>query len=288
MKSSLLLFLTFFSAVILTAQPNDYSSYGKLHRFELVNTPFPDSERDSGHVYKGEHFPKAEHYNDSTTLVFVPDYLDIENSFDIVFYFHGWNNNVDKSLSKFNLIEQFHSSGRKAMLVLAEGPKDAPDSFGGKLEEKGVFKLLVDEIISELERVYNLDLEFENISLTGHSGAYRVIAYILLHSGLTDKINEVILFDALYADVEKYAYWLDHYDGRFINIYTQKGGTKYESENLMQCLTAWNMPYTFIKSDEFTDSQLKEERIIFISSGLGHSEVISTQDQLKRFLECGD
>ena len=103
------------------------------------------------------------------------------------------------------------------MLVLAEGPKDAPDSFGGKLEEKGVFKLLVDEIISELERVYNLDLEFENISLTGHSGAYRVIAYILLHSGLTDKINEVILFDALYADVEKYAYWLDHYDGRFIN-----------------------------------------------------------------------
>ena len=288
MKSALLLFLLFFSALILTAQPNDYSNYGKLHRFELVNTPFPHPQRDSGHVYKGEHFPKAEHYNDPTTLVFVPDYLDIENSFDIVFYFHGWNNNVDESLEKFNLIEQFHSSGRKGILVLAEGPKNSPDSFGGKLEEKDVFKLLVDEILAELERVYNFKLKFKNISLTGHSGGYRVIAFILLHGGLTDKINKVILFDALYADVEKYSYWLDHYDGRFINIYTPTGGTKYESENLMQCLTAWNIPYTFIESDEFTDSRLKEERIVFISSGLRHNEVISTQDQFKRFLESGE
>ncbi len=98
MKTLMLQFLIFVSSSIIFAQSADYSNYGKIHRFEFVNTPFPDSERDSGHVYKGEHFPKAEHYNDSTTLVFVPDYLDIENSFDIVFYFHGWNNNVDKSL----------------------------------------------------------------------------------------------------------------------------------------------------------------------------------------------
>jgi hypothetical protein len=218
----------------------------------------------------------------------VPDYLIIEDNFDIVFYFHGWNNNVNKTLSKFNLIGQFHSSGRKAMLVLAEGPKNAPDSFGGKLEEKGVFKLLVNEIIDELENVYKTELEFDDVSLTGHSGAYRVIAYILLHGGLTEKINEVILFDALYADVEKYSYWLDHYDGRFINIYTPNGGTKYESENLMGCLTAWNIPYTSIEGDEFTTDQLKENRIAFIASTLGHNEVISTQDQFERFLQSGN
>ncbi len=117
------------------------------------------------------------------------------------------------------MIEQFHSSEKNAILVLAEGPKNSPDSFGGKLEEKNVFKLLVEEIIDTLENVYESDLEYRNIGLAGHSGGYRVIAFILLHGGLTDKINEVILFDALYADVEKYSYWLDHYYGRFINIY---------------------------------------------------------------------
>ena len=281
MKTSSIFILILLLTSMLLAQSDNFENYGTLHRFELVNTPFPDSERDSGHVYQGEHYSKAEHYNDSTTLVFVPDYLDLEENFDLLFYFHGWGNNVDKSLSKFNLVEQFYSSRRKGMLVLAEGPKNSRDSFGGKLEEKGVFKLLVDEIIDTLENVYGSDLGYKNISLAGHSGGYRVIAFILLHGGLTEKINEVILFDGLYADVEKYSHWLDHYDGRFINIYTPNGGTKYESENLMQCLTAWNIPYPFIVSDEFIDRQ-------FIASALGHNEVISSQDQFKRFLISGN
>lgn len=272
----------------LSAQSTDFSKYGTLHRFEFANTMFPDSERDSGHVYNGEHYSKAEHYSDSTTLVFVPDYLNLENTFDIVFYFHGWWNNVDSSLTGFNLIEQFHASGRNAVLVLTEGPKNSADSFGGKLEEKGVFKLLVDEIMNELETVYETNLEFDNVSLAGQSGGYRVISFILLHGGLTDKINEVILFDALYADVEKYSYWLDHYDGRFINIYTPNGGTKYESENLMLCLTAWGIPFTLIKNDDFTEEQLKGNRIIFIASALGHNDVISKKNQFEKFLRSGE
>ncbi len=283
-----ILLLSILLLMNLSAQSGDFGKYGTLHRFEFANTMFPDSGRDSGHVYNGEHYSKAEHYNDSTTLVFVPDYLGQAESFDIVFYFHGWHNNVDSSLTQFNLIEQFYSSGRKAILVLTEGPKNSADSFGGKLEEKGVFKLLVDEIMSKLEAVYESDFEFDNISLAGHSGAYRVIAYILLHGGLTDKINEVILFDALYADVEKYSYWLDHYDGRFINIYTPNAGTKYESENLMQCLTAWEIPFTFIDGDDFSDSRLNENRIIFIASKFGHYEVISTRNQFERFLKSGE
>ncbi|NOG98876.1 MAG: hypothetical protein HND52_13035 [Ignavibacteriae bacterium] len=47
-------------------------------------------------------------------------------------------------------------------------------------------------------------------------------------------------------------------------------------KNTATGLTAWNIPYTFIESDEFTDSRLKEERVIFISSGLGHGGVVSS------------
>jgi len=278
-------------------QENNYSKYGELYRFELSNAPFPSAARDSGHVYSNTHYPKENHYNDSTVLVFVPEYLSLKNEVSMVVYFHGWNNNVDTVLTKFKLIEQFHSSGKQAILVMPEGPKNAPDSFGGKLEDTGTFKLLIDEVLKELQMTMNdakqmtqpdsAKFTIGNIILSGHSGAYRVIAYILMRGGLTENIKEVFLFDGLYADVEKYSYWLDHYNGRFINIYTPDGGTKRESENMMECLTAWNMPFTLIESDEFSNTQLEGESIIFIRSSLTHNEVISTQDQFKKFLETG-
>ncbi len=269
------------------AQEADYSDYGNLYRFELVNAPFPDDERSEGHYYKEEFFPKEEHYNDSTTLAFIPDYYEPEDSVDIIVYFHGWGNNVDKTLNKFHLIEQLHASGRKSVLITPEGPKNSKDSFGGKLEEPGRFKLMVEEVLTKLSKEIDKNLSVRNIILAGHSGAYRVMSYILLHGGSTERIKEVYLFDALYAEVEKYAYWLDHYNGRFIDIYTPNGGTKYLSENLMVDLDAWKIPYTFIEGDEFTNNQLSGSRIVFISSQLSHSEVISSQDQFKRFLETG-
>lgn len=269
------------------AQELDYSDYGSLYRFELANAPFPDDERAGGHTYSDKHYPKEIHYNDSTTLAFIPDYYDVKDSIDIIVYFHGWGNNVDNVLKKFKLIEQLYGSNRKAVLITPEGPKNAPDSFGGKLEESGRFKLFVEEVLAKLSTILNTKLTSRNIILAGHSGAYRVMSYILLHGGLTEQINEVYLFDGLYADVEKYSYWLDHYDGRFINIYTPSGGTKNLSENLMIDLKAWKIPFTFIDGDEFTNEQLQSSRILFISSQLKHSEVVSSQDQLQRFLETG-
>lgn len=259
-------------------------NHGSLYRFQFKNTPFPDKNRAEGHTYKDIFYDKQTHYNDSTTLVFVPKYYKPENDADIIVYFHGWNNNVDSVLSKFQLIIQLYSSKRQAILVMPEGPKNAPDSYGGKLEEDERFRLLIEEVMSGLSSKLNRKLTLGNITLAGHSGAYRVMAYILLRGGLTSKINEVVLFDALYGDTEKYSYWIDNYNGRFINIYTPDGGTKKESENLMLCLDGWNIPYTSIKGDNYSMEQLNSNRIIFIASSLGHNEVISSQNQLMKFL----
>ena len=42
--------------------------------------------------------------------------------------------------------------------------------------------------------------------LAGHSGAYRVMANILQNGNVP--VNEVILFDALYAETDKFMIWL--------------------------------------------------------------------------------
>lgn len=261
------------------------SEYGTILKYQMINAPFPHKARENGHFYKDIFYDQENHYSDSTVLVFIPNYFQLNDSIDYFFYFHGWNNCIDTSLSRFNLIEQFYSTHKNSIFVFPEGPKKSPDSFGGKLEEKGIFKKLINELNNMLNKHFNSEIKTGKITLSGHSGAYRVIAYILMNGGLANKVNSVFLFDALYADTEKFTFWLDNFNGRFINIYTQNGGTKSESENLMNCLTAWDIPYKFIESDNFILEDLTNERIIFISSQLNHNEVIHTKNQLQKFIE---
>jgi len=280
----LILFIIMYPSKLFS-QDSNFTKYGIVKKYEFKNAPFPHKLRAEGHTYNGKFFSAEDHYQDSTVLIFIPKYFELKDSVDFVFYFHGWGNNIDKSITKFNLIEQFYNSKKNAVFVFPEGPKNSQDSFGGKLEEKNKFTALLNEINIELGKIFNSKLKIGNITLAGHSGAYRVIAYIILNGGLTDKIKNVILFDALYADTEKFTYWLDHYDGKFIDIFTKHGGTKSESENLMTCLNGWGIPYKLIKSDDFTVDQLNGYKIIFISSSLKHSEVISTKNQFFKFLQ---
>lgn len=263
-----------------------FSDLGEIYRFELDNAPFPHQDRAEGYARNNKFYSAEEHYNDSTTLVYIPKYFSPGKKTDLVVYFHGWYNNVDSMITQFDLVKQFYDSGLNAILIMPEGPKNAPDSFGGKLEEKGVFSKFINETLDSLGNKLNTAFNLGNIILAGHSGAYRVIAYIIMRGGLTGKISKVILFDGLYADVEKYSYWLDHYDGKFIDIYTQNGGTKGESENLMECLDAWNIPFKFVTEDELTNSILHKNRIVFISSQLKHNEVVSKNSQFTKFLSA--
>jgi hypothetical protein len=287
MKKVIILFFIVFQLTTYSQNVVD-SKFGSIYKFEFKNSPFPSKLRINGHSYDKKFYSAEEHYQDSTVLIFIPNYFILNDSVDYVFYFHGWNNNIDSALSQFNLIEQFYNSKKNAIFVFPEGPKNSPDSFGGKLEEKNRFHDLVGEINVKLEEIFKSLIKVGNITLAGHSGAYRVIANIILNGGLTDKIKNVILFDALYADTEKFAYWLDHYKGKFIDIYTEHGGTKSESENLMNCLVGWGIPYTLINSDDFTSDQLKNNKIVFISSSLEHNEVIRTKNQFCKFLQFTD
>lgn len=281
----LLFFL--FTLTSYTIYPqSEISNFGRLLKFELHNAPFPHSDRDNGHIYNDKLYSAKEHYKDSTALVFIPKYFEPKGVTDCFVYFHGWNNNVDSMIVRFNLIEQFYKSGINAILIMPEGPKNSPDSFGGKLEERNMFSKFVSEVFDKTSSKMKLNLLPGNISLAGHSGGYRVMAYILLRGGLSEKISKVIIFDGLYADVEKYSNWLDHYNGKFINIYTQNGGTKRESENLMECLSSWDIPYIYVVEDSLSETVLNNNRIIFIESQLSHGGVIHERNQFEIFISA--
>ncbi|MEO8399435.1 MAG: hypothetical protein ABI550_06425, partial [Ignavibacteriaceae bacterium] len=266
---------------------NNYEQFGELIRLEIKSASFPHPLREEGNTYNNKLYSKEDHYNDSTVLIFIPKNYRPEKDVDFVIHFHGWFNNVDSVLTQFKLIEQFTASRKNAILIIPQGPKNSPDSFGGKLEDKNGFKNFIIEIINSLNDKEKIKTKnIGNIILSGHSGGYRVIAYILLQGGLSEKIKEVFLFDGLYAELEKYFYWIEHYKGKFINIFTDEGGTKNDSEDFMQDFDAWNFKYYFTEEKNLDEDNLRNNKIIFIHTDLVHNDVIHIRNQFQKFLKA--
>jgi hypothetical protein len=271
------------------AQPltERYADIGTMIVTTSDHTMFPSEKRAKGHTYEGKAYPADVHYSDSTVAIFVPKGFQKGDATSLVFYFHGWRNNVDDTLKQFKVAEQLAASGVNAVLVLAEGPRNSPDSFGGKLEVTGVFKGLVDDVLTALKaRGVVENTRPGSIVLAGHSGAYRVMAFILTRGGLTANVKEVYLFDALYGQMEKFAHWIDRFPGKLIDIYTAEGGTKDQSLDLMDDLRAWEIPFAAVPESTVTPELLKKNRLVFIDSPLAHDDVVAKNGQFRAYLEA--
>lgn len=282
----ILLYATIASAAEVLAA--DSAPSGRLIITQFVSAPFPHPSRAAGHRYKDKFFPAAEHYSDSTVAIFVPNQFRQTGRLDCVVHFHGWGNNVTNVLEQFRLVEQFVESGRNAVLVVPQGPRNASDSFGGKLEDADGFKRFMDELIATLKQhapFKGNELSIGNVILSGHSGGYRVIAGILDRGGLADRVKEVWLFDALYAETDKFLAWQDKQHGRLINICTDNGGTKDDTGQMMATLKQRRVPFLSKHETDATPQNLKRNRLIFLHTDLGHNDVVEKRKQFCQFLK---
>jgi hypothetical protein len=251
-----------------------------------AHTSFPDTGRAKGHVYDKVLYSAAEHYSDSTVLIIAPKHLDARKQVDLIFWFHGWRNNVDSAAVRYQLTRQFLASKLNAVLVLAETAKDSPDSYGGKLENSGVFKALVGDVISGLrsKHLINKNCSPGHILLAGHSGAYRVMAQIIQNGQVP--VDETILFDALYAGTEKFMAWIQADPShRFIDIYTNHGGTDDETRAMMKLLDVRDVMYVTTEESAVTPQMLQANRLLFIHSLNEHDKIIAHPDNFLLFLE---
>ena len=285
--NTLLIFIIIALAKFSFSQPltERYQHLGEIFIPQFTSAPFPHPNRINGHIYDGNTYSAQEHYSDSSVAIFIPKGFKTTEKIDFVFYFHGWNNNIDSACAQSNLIGQFSESNKNAIFVFPEGPKNSPDSFGGKLEEKDGLKNLIDDVLKYLivNAKFN-STKVGNIILAGHSGAYRVISFCLMRGAYTENISDVILFDALYGQTEKYVHWIENFDGRFINIYTDDGGTKEVTESLMDDLSGWEIPFYKTEETQLAIDELKNNRLIFIHTDLNHNEVIAKRNQFRNYL----
>jgi hypothetical protein len=266
----------------------NYTDKGELITTHLDSAPFPHPKRAEGHKYKQQLYDAKEHYTDNTVAIFIPKGFRESGQIDLVVHFHGWNNNVQDVLRQYQLIDQLINSGRNAVLVIPQGPRNAPDSFGGKLEDPGGFNRLINDVAETLRQKSALkkkDFTINRILLSGHSGGYRVISAILDHGGLTPQVQEVWLFDALYAETDKFLAWVARGRGRFIDIYTDHGGTKEETENMMGALKQSGITFFTGKEGETTPDDLRTNRVIFLHTDLEHNDVVAKHQTFRDFLK---
>jgi hypothetical protein len=291
--------LCLFSLSLLAQNKKGY----EIIHFTSSHTSFPDTGRVSGHMYDSVLYSAAEHYNDSSVMLIVPEQLSAAQKIDykkvdLVFWFHGWRNNIDTAAEFYGLTRQFIASHRNAVLVLAETAKNSPDSYGGKLEQPGVFKDLVQDVMNKLKNKKLVDHKSKagNIIMAGHSGAFRVIAYILQNGGLP--VQEVFLFDALYGQLDKYTNWIytdPPHSAKWINAEPYRhfvhwftnhgGGTDEMTDTLIQSLKIHHTDYSIIEELNIQPKIIKNNRILFVHSLREHNVIINDPDNFQLLLE---
>ena len=277
--------VTLFLILCKDAYAQDINGTVSFH-IQSSHTSFPDTGRANGHTYDKVLYSAAEHYHDSTVLIIAPKNLNSKNKVDLVFWFHGWHNNVDNAAVYYELTKQFIASKRNAVLILAETAKDSPDSYGGKLENPGVFKALVADVMAGLkdQHLITANCVPEHIMLAGHSGAYRVMARIIKNGQMP--VDETILFDALYAETEIFTDWIKaDQSHRFIDLYTDHGGTDGESHTMAKLLAQGQVPYIETEEVNVTPQLLNNNRIIYIHSAREHNDIINKPDNFRFYLE---
>ncbi|MGO8693546.1 MAG: hypothetical protein ACLQMF_07705 [Rectinemataceae bacterium] len=264
------------------------SGYGRLLSLCLDSAPFPDGARKDGYSYDGEYFSCDGHYADSSVDVFIPKGFEPRGRVDLVFFFHGWYSSVSEAARDFALIRQFSESGTKALLVMPETARDAPDSYGGKLESADGFDRFVGELLAALHENRLIPrVKVGRITLIGHSGAYHVIARILGQKGAAAKVREVCLFDGLYEDVRHFAAWIASSRGRFVSVCAQDGDPAENARSLEASLREDGIPVVTAADNPGEDRQVLRHRVVFISSPYDHSALVSQADELRRVLAAG-
>ena len=264
----------------------DSSPEGETLLRSFANAPFPHVSREKGYTYDKTFFDAPAHYQDSTVGIFIPAGYRPSETVDYVVHFHGWSNHVSNVLDQYALRRQLVESGRNAILLVPQGPKDAQDSSGGRLEsDAGAFAALLQEVTAFLQQEGKIHTaHIGKIVLTAHSGGYRVVGGILTRGGLTEHITDVLLFDASYGELEAYTKWATQgHARRLLSIFTRHLAP--ENFMLLTLLQQHRAHVTSLLEPDLKESLLQQRQPILIHTlDLPHDEVLQKRDYFALFL----
>ncbi len=252
----------------------------------LRSAPYPHASRSNGHVYQGKLYDAPAHYADGTVGIYVPPQYRDRGAIDFVVHFHGWNNDVRRVLERYRLREQIDASARNAVLIVPQGPKDAPDSGDGKLElDAGGFARFIDDVLAWL-RANGVSGagRVGQIVLTAHSGGYAGAGGALQRGGMDASITDVVLFDAAYGYYDAFANWTNGAPSRrLLSVFTDDTST---GNTAIMGMVQAPQPNIYVRlGDSLSQTQLETRSPTFVlTTSIAHDDLLTARNWYAMFL----
>ncbi len=202
-----------------------------------------------GHVnFRGRVFWESETFSNSRVLLHVPPGFDPKRPAVIVVYFHGHGANLARDVrDRQQVPAQITAAGINAVLVAPQFAVNAADSSAGKFWEPNGFKRFLDEAAVKLARLYgdpHSAAAFANmpIVIVAYSGGFGPTLSVLDRGGVRSRIGGLVLLDALYAGIDRFADWIaDNRSAFFVSSYTPH--TAHHNADLERLLRERSVPY---------------------------------------------
>ena len=262
---------------LISMKSSAFPYFGENPRSEAPFLNVASGERKGHRSYSGKVYWQDETYNDSRVLVHVPEHFDAKKPGVIVVFFHGNGATLERDVRDRQLVpQQISDSGVNAVLLAPQMAVDAADSSAGKFWQPNGFKRFMEESANHLARLYgdpNSAKAFANmpIVLVGYSGGFLPTAWSLEVGGITKRVAGVILLDAVYGELDKFASWIENNrSGFFVSSYTRY--TRKRDMELMAMLREKGIAYR-----EEMDGPLRPGSVVFVQTrdGVTHRSYVT-------------
>lgn len=177
----------------------------------------------------GKVYWEDETYSDRRSIVYFPKGFDLAKPAAIVVFFHGNAATLERDVvARQQVPRQLAESGLNAVLLAPQFAYDALDSSSGNFWTPGFFARYLDEASAKMADVYGdpgARAAFAKmpVVLLAYSGGYNPAVYAAAVGGAEDRIRGMLLIDAIYAEEDKFAGWIERNRAHafFFSAYTK-------------------------------------------------------------------
>jgi len=163
----------------------------------------------------GRVYWQDETYSSRQVLLHIPKGFDVRRPCLMIVYFHGHGATLERDVrERQQLPTQITDSGMNAVLVAPQLAVDAADSSAGRFWEPGAFGRFVGEAAEKLARLHGDRRSVRTFAsmpvvIVAYSGGYLPAAWAMERGGLKKRLRGIVLLDALYGALDKFAAWIE-------------------------------------------------------------------------------
>jgi hypothetical protein len=215
--------------------------------------PFLDTVGDDGRqghtTPYGRLYWEDETYSDSRVLLHIPKGFDVRRPSVMIVFFHGHGATLERDvLRRQQVADQVSRSGANAVLIAPQFAVNAADSSAGRFWEPGAFGRFMGEAAAALAKLHGDPKSVRTFAsapviFVAYSGGYLAAAACATKGGINKRLRGVVLLDALYGELGKFASWIENDRSAFF-VSAYLGSTREKNAELAGILAARDIDYS--------------------------------------------